>query len=99
MIIGAVTYFTPQTGDLLDPCDVSCLTCVPSASMEKICGTPVRVEAKTRWRPSGAQLGFSLRPSLWVSWTYCFDPISITNKLKFPVAMPRVQENAKCCPS
>src|SRR5579871_391564 len=59
--------YLPQTGVQLLPCVVSCLTCVPSASIDQICGGPLRVDINTRCFPSGAQLGFSFRPSPCVS--------------------------------
>ena len=53
-----------QLGDSLWPVVVSWRACVPSASMDQICRVPVRVDSKTMWRPSGAQLGRSLRPAV-----------------------------------
>jgi len=59
--------YLPQTGVQLLPWVVNCFGAVPSASMDQICGDPVRVDMKTKCFPSGAQLGFSLRPSLCVN--------------------------------
>jgi len=43
-----------------------------------LCRVPVRVDSNTRWRPSGAQLGRSLRPTSRVSSTNWRVAISIT---------------------
>ena len=39
--------------------------------MVQICREPPRVDSKTMWRPSGAQLGRSLRPESRVISTSC----------------------------
>src|SRR5271163_450753 len=54
-------YLGDQLGDSLWPSTVSWWGCEPSASMVQIWRGPVRVDSKTIWRPSGAQLGRSLR--------------------------------------
>src|SRR5215472_5563418 len=51
-----------QFGDSLLPVVVNWRGWKPSASMTQIWRVPPRVDSKTRWRPSGAQLGRSLRP-------------------------------------
>lgn len=56
-------FYLAQIGISFLPWLVSCLTPVPSASMVKICILPLRLDAKTRCRPSGAQFGFSFRPA------------------------------------
>ena len=58
-----VQIHLPQIGISFLPCVVSCWTCVPSASMVKICIEPLRLDANTRCRPSGAQFGFSFFPA------------------------------------
>src|SRR5438128_1776972 len=55
--------YLPQIGISFLPWVVSCFTSVPSASMVKTCILPLRLDAKTRCRPSGPQFGFSLRPA------------------------------------
>src|ERR1039458_8631954 len=62
-----IVRYWPQTGVSLLPCVVSWRTCVPSASMVQIWCVPPRVDINTRCAPSGAQLGFSFRPSLCVN--------------------------------
>src|SRR5258708_23109755 len=54
-------HFGDQLGDSLWPLVVNWRGCEPSASMVHICRVPPRVDSKTRWRPSGAPLGPSLR--------------------------------------
>src|SRR5271154_1027696 len=63
------SHFGDQLGDSFWPEKVSCLGSLPSASMVQICRVPVRVDSKTRCRPSGAQLGRSLRPASRVNST------------------------------
>src|SRR6266699_7311295 len=70
-------YFGDQLGDSFCPSLVNCRAEVPSASMDQICRVPVRVDSNTRWRPSGAQLGRSLRPTSRVNSTNCRVTISI----------------------
>src|SRR5208282_3398678 len=55
-------YFGDQLGDSFWPSYVNSRGRLPSASMDQMCLVPVRVDSKTIWRPSGAQLGRSLRP-------------------------------------
>ena len=55
-------YLEDQLGDSLWPVRVSWWGWEPSASMVQIWREPERVDSKTMWRPSGAQLGRSLRP-------------------------------------
>jgi len=55
-------YLEDQLGDSLCPDMVSSWACVPSASMVQIWRSPLRVDSKTIWRPSGAQLGRSFLP-------------------------------------
>src|SRR5216683_616909 len=56
------TQRVDQLGDSLCPAAVNWCGWEPSASMVQICRAPPRVDSKTMWRPSGAQLGRSLRP-------------------------------------
>src|SRR5882724_4676731 len=51
-----------QFGDSLCPWVVIWRAPSPVASMTQIWRAPPRVDSKTMWRPSGAQLGRSLRP-------------------------------------
>src|SRR5712671_1252036 len=51
-----------QLGDSLWPDMVRRWACEPSASMVQIWRWPLRVDSKTMWRPSGAQLGRSFLP-------------------------------------
>src|SRR5580700_6787600 len=67
-----------QLGDSLSPSYVNCLGLLPSASIDQISRLPVRVDSNTRCRPSGAQLGRSLRPSSRVSSTSWRLTMSIT---------------------
>src|SRR5208337_4771020 len=55
-------HLVDQLGDSLWPEKVSSWGWEPSASMVQIWRGPERVDSKTRWRPSGAQEGRSLRP-------------------------------------
>src|SRR5437016_6262100 len=57
------SFYLAQMGISFLPWLVSCLTPVPSASMVKICILPLRLDAKTRCRPSGPQFGFSFLPA------------------------------------
>src|SRR5690606_32009011 len=62
--------YPDQSGAELEPTVVSCSAAPPArASIEKICGRPVRVEAKATRRPSGEKLGDSLDPEPDVSRT------------------------------
>src|SRR5260370_38924635 len=64
-------YFGDQLADSLCPDMVSSCACVPSASMVHIWRSPLRVDSKTMWRPSGAQLGRSFLPLsrvIWMIW-------------------------------
>src|SRR5258708_40166538 len=64
-------YLGDQLGDSLCPDMVSSWDCVPSASMVQIWRSPLRVDSKTMWRPSGAQLGrsfFALSRGSWMIW-------------------------------
>src|SRR5258708_25812575 len=54
-------FRSDQLGDSLWPPVVNWCGWEPSASMVQIWRVPPRVDSKTRWRPSGAQLGRSLR--------------------------------------
>src|SRR5664279_6549209 len=56
-------YRVDQLGDSLWPLVVSWRASEPSASMIQIWREPPRVDSKTMWRPSGAQLGRSVRPA------------------------------------
>ena len=68
-----------QLGDSLWPCVVSWRACEPSASMVQISRWPVLVDSNTMWRPSGAQLGRSLRvPESGVRLIICYEVGSIT---------------------
>ena len=64
-------YFGDQLGDSFSPSYVNCRGKLPSASMDQMWRVPVRVDSKTMWRPSGAQLGRSLRPWSRVNSTSC----------------------------
>ena len=61
--------FSRGIGRKLLPCVVSFRNCVPSASIVQIWFPPSRLEEKAKWRPSGAQTGFSLRPAPCVNCT------------------------------
>src|SRR6266404_9475360 len=61
-------YLGDQLGDSLWPDMVRRWACEPSASMVQIWRWPLRVDSKTMWRPSGAQLGRSFLPLSRVIW-------------------------------
>ena len=71
-------YFGDQFGDSFCPSVVNCRSAEPSASIDQICRVPVRVDSNTMCRPSGAQLGRSLRPASRVSSTRECVAMSIT---------------------
>src|SRR5271157_1379181 len=98
-IASSIFSYLPHTGVSLLPCVVSGCTCVPSASILQIWCDPARVDMNTRCRPSGAQLGFSFRPSPCVNCVYLRDATSMMNMLKAPWAYPRVHAYAIICPS
>jgi hypothetical protein len=55
-------YFA-HTGVPFFPAVVNCFSCVPSASMVQIWSDPLRVDMNAKRLPSGAHVGFSLRPA------------------------------------
>ena len=73
----ALRYLGDQFGDSFWPSYVNSRGKLPSASMDQICRVPVRVDSNTRCRPSGAQLGRSLRPASRVNSTSCRLTMSI----------------------
>ena len=66
--------------------------------MVQICDSGA-VDINARCVPSGAQLGFSFRPSPCVNCVYLRDATSMMNMLNRPAAYPRVHANAMICPS
>src|SRR5579864_854491 len=76
--LGQGRYFGDQLGDSFCPSVVNWRTLEPSASIDQICLVPVRVDSNMMCRPSGAQLGRSLRPASRVSSTSAWVAISIT---------------------
>ena len=89
-----IVCYLLQTGISLRPWVVNCFKSFPSAIMVHICIDPLRLEANTMCRPSGAHVGFSLRPAPNVNCTYSRVATSITKILKLPGSYPLVQANA-----
>ena len=63
LLKGCREFYLAHIGVQFLPVVVNCFNWVPSASIVQICSDPVRVDIKARRLPSGAHVGFSLRPA------------------------------------